>query len=74
VIDALNANNGLGLPTGGPPSSTDSIANGVVFQQYTQYARPTTMNPGAPNVAALNPLAAPGIFVQNSYYNCRKED
>jgi RHS repeat-associated protein len=70
IIDALNANNGLGLPTGGRPSSTDSIANGVVFQQNTQVGS-RAMNPGAPNVAGLSPLAAPGIFVQNSYHNCK---
>ena len=69
IIDALNANNGLGLPTDQPPSSSDSIANAIVFQQGTQVGL-RTMNPSAANIAALNPLGAPGIFVQSSYYSC----
>jgi len=70
TIDALNANNGLGLPAPGvAPSGTESVANGIVFQQSTQHGV-RTMNTTAPNINLVGPLAAPGIFVQNSYYNC----
>jgi len=70
TIDALNANNGLGLPTPSLSlSGSESVANGIVFQQSTQHGV-RTMNPSSPNMAVMGPLAAPGIFVQNSYVNC----
>ena len=68
TIIAINANNGFG--SAGGDSATASLANGIVFQQYTQSGRLNTMNPSSPNLNALMPLAAPGIFVQNTYYNC----
>ena len=68
TVVAIGLNNGFGNGPG--DSSSASNANGVIFQQYTQYPRPTTMNPSALNVSALGPLAAPGLFVQASYQNC----
>jgi hypothetical protein len=68
TILAINQNNGFGA--GNADSGTASVTNGIIFKQYTQYPRPTTMNPSAPNVATLMPLAAPGIFIQSSYYSC----
>ena len=63
---AIGDNNAFG--EGSAPTAWN--ANGVVFRQYTQYERPSTINPSAPNVNALTPLAAPGIFIQNTYYAC----
>ena len=68
AIVAINQNNGFGSGVG--ESGTASVANGIVFQQRTQYPRPSTMNPSAPNLAVLMPLAAPAIFVQASYSEC----
>ena len=68
TILAINANNGFGSVAG--DSATASLSNGIVFQQYTQSGRLNALNPSSPNVNALMPLAAPGIFVQNTYYNC----
>jgi len=66
---AIQQNNGFGPGS----SQTASVTNGIVFQQNTQYRRPTTMNPSAPNVNVLLPLAAPGIFVRDSYNNCHSQ-
>jgi RHS repeat-associated protein len=68
TVVAINSNNGFGNASG--DSRSASNANGVVFQQYTQYPRPTTMNPSAPNIGVLAPLAAPGLFVQATYQKC----
>jgi hypothetical protein len=68
TILAINQNNGLGAGAG--DSATASLANGVVFRQYTQYSMPETMNPSAANVVVLGPLAAPEIYLQASYQNC----
>jgi RHS repeat-associated protein len=70
-IYAINANNGFGgLPFA---SQTSSVSNGIVFQQRTQSGNVNTINPSSPNVNALMPLAAPGVFVQNSYVTCRSQ-
>jgi len=45
-------------------------ANGVVFEQYTQYSRPSTMNPNAVNANAYNIIVAPEIFVNADYHAC----
>jgi len=68
TVVATNANNGFGDMAGDSGSAWN--ANGIVFQQYTQYARPNTMNPSAPNISVLLPLAAPGLFVQATYQKC----
>ena len=51
-------------------SQAASLGSGIVFQQYTQYSRPTTMNPSSSSIALLGPLSAPGIGVAAAYNNC----
>jgi RHS repeat-associated protein len=67
---ATLANNGFGNVAA--DSANASIWNGIKFQQYTQYRRPSTMNPNAPKVLALSPLAGPSIPLQASYRNCKE--
>jgi hypothetical protein len=69
ALIAINLNSELGAGAG--DSSTASISPGVNFEMYTQFRRPSTMNPSSPNAVYLYPLAAPGVFVQNSYYTCK---
>jgi hypothetical protein len=70
-IDALNANNGIGNAAPSlQPSGSESNGTGVTFYNNTTRG-PQAMNPGAePESGDLSPLAAPGIFVLNSYNNC----
>jgi RHS repeat-associated protein len=65
---ATEANNGFGNV--GADSANASIWNGTKFQQYTQYPRPTTMNPSAPSILVLGPLASPSLYFQASYQQC----
>jgi RHS repeat-associated protein len=68
-VYAINANNGFG--DAAADSANASIWSGTKFEQYTQYPRPTTMNPSAPTIMVLAPLAAPSIYIQASYNNCK---
>jgi RHS repeat-associated protein len=65
-IYAINSNNSFDQLS----SPTAWNANGVVFSQYTQYARPNEINPDATNVNFLTPLSAPAIFIQASMSTC----
>jgi RHS repeat-associated protein len=67
TVVAVNANNGFDIPAG---STTASAWNGVVFKQYTQYPKPTRMNPSSSSVFAWGLLSAPGWSVQETYQQC----
>jgi hypothetical protein len=68
TIVAISQNNGFG--SGVQDSTSASIHNGIVFQMYTQYRRPSTMNPSSSKVLALGVLAAPGWGVESAYASC----
>jgi RHS repeat-associated protein len=69
TVYAINANNGFGSVGG--DSASASIWSGITFKQDTQYRRPNTMNPSAPNILILGFLASPSIYIQASYQKCK---
>jgi RHS repeat-associated protein len=65
---AIQANNGFGNVSA--DSANASIASGTKFEQYTQYERPSEMNPSASNMVVAYVLTAPSIYIQASYQQC----
>ena len=73
LIDSLNANNGLGLPSSGPYSG-ESVAMGTQLWQNTSkgWQVVNTQSLGVQQTAAgLNLFASPGFQFQVSYSQCR---
>ena len=66
MMQAYSNNNGFDQNS----APTAWNANGVVFQQYTQYRRPSTINPSANNAGAANVLIAPEVFLNADYHQC----
>jgi hypothetical protein len=72
TIDALNANNGLGIPTPSlGPSGGEGVDVGAVLSHNETVYGPKPLNPSAKSgSAAASVLIAPGIFVQDAYNRC----
>jgi hypothetical protein len=70
VVDAANANNGLGLYNNLPPAGNDSNGTGVVFSMDTNRGF-QPMNPSAePAADAADASGAPGVFFSGDISNC----
>lgn len=69
TIDALNENNGLGLPSGGPYGG-EGVSIGQALVQRTQHGdrQINRVNPVRGVTGAI--ISAPGWYVQASYYGC----
>jgi RHS repeat-associated protein len=66
MIYAYNNNNGFDQNS----SPTAWNANGLLFTQYTQYPRPSAMNPSSGSANVFNILVAPQVFTNADYHRC----